>query len=207
MFQLISRIAPDPLTFFVYSLIALLIIGTIIAVHEFAHAFTANKLGDPTAAYQGRLTLNPFAHLDPLGTIAILFIGMGWGKPTPFNPWNLKNPRRDSALISLSGPVSNFLLAILLTILFRFFPNPFIELLIELNLALGIFNLLPIFPLDGFKVVAGVLPRELAIQWEALERYGLIILLMALIPFGGTSLIGLIVYPALSFLKGILLVF
>src|SRR3990167_5595522 len=87
-----------------------------ITIHEFAHAYVAWRLGDPTAKLAGRLTLNPGAHLDPVGTIALLFIGFGWGKPTPFDPFNLRNIKRDSALISLAGAVSNFLLAALLSL-------------------------------------------------------------------------------------------
>lgn len=195
----------DPITLFIYLAITLAVIALVISVHEFAHAYTAYKLGDPTAAYQGRLTLNPLAHLDPLGTLAIILVGFGWGKPTPFNPWNLKNPRRDSALISLSGPASNFLLALLFSILFRLWPNQILASLVEINLALGIFNLIPVSPLDGFKVIGGLLPKQLALAWEGLERYGLIILLILIFPFGGFSPLGMIMYPILNFFRVLLL--
>ncbi len=160
-----------------------------ISVHEAAHAWMANRLGDPTARHQGRISLNPINHIDPVGTVLVPLIliisqtGMlfGWAKPTPFNPWNLKNPKRDSALISLAGPASNLLLATLLAIIFRFPLGTLVETvllqLIVLNLVLAFFNLLPIPPLDGFKVVAGLLPRSLYYQWMGLERYGFLILI------------------------------
>ena len=107
----------DPRTF-VLVIFALIIS---ITIHEFAHAFVADKLGDPTARALGRVTLDPRAHLDPLGTILLIVAGFGWGRPVPFDPSYLKNPKKDSALIALAGPVSNFLLAILLTFLFKTF--------------------------------------------------------------------------------------
>src|SRR5688572_2528428 len=103
----------NPLSFFLW-LVALTIA---ITIHEFAHAYTADRLGDPTPRLQGRLTLNPLAHLDPMGTLMMLLVRFGWGKPVQFDPFNLRNPRRDGAIISLAGPVSNFLLATLCSIL------------------------------------------------------------------------------------------
>ena len=160
-----------------------IIIG--ISVHEAAHAWTAWKLGDPTAKYEGRVTLNPIAHLDPLGTLFIIFtllqgFGIGWGKPTPFNPWNLKNPRRDSALISLAGPISNLALAALLALIIRFVPAlaGFLFLIIVINVSLAIFNLVPVSPLDGFKIVGGLLPPKTALSWYSLERYGIFFLIL-----------------------------
>lgn len=177
-----------------------------ISVHEAAHAWTALKLGDPTAKHLGRVSLNPFDHIDPIGTVLlplILIISnlpmFGWAKPTPFNPWNLQNPKRDSALISLAGPASNVLLAILVSVVFRLTQIELLVTLIQLNLFLAIFNLIPIHPLDGFKVVGGLLPKDLYYQWMGLERYG-ILLLLALFIFGG-SLISTITYPVNLFLK------
>jgi len=129
-----------------------------IGIHEAAHCYMADYLGDPTPRSMGRLSLNPLVHLDPLGTLVILFTGLfGWGKPSPFDPYNLKDPRRDTALIALAGPVSNILLAILLSLPLRFLsiPNSLVPIaysLIALNINLAIFNLIPIPPLDGSKI-------------------------------------------------------
>src|SRR3989338_8349842 len=146
-----------------------------ITIHETAHAFMADKLGDPTARLMGRLSLNPLVHYDPIGTSLLLglvflralgfpVIPFGWAKPVQFDPYNLKNPRRDSALISLAGPVSNLLLAILLSLVLRFMISGFlVDLLypiITLNVVLAIFNLVPIHPLDGGKIFVGILPEK-----------------------------------------------
>jgi len=196
-----------------------------ITIHEFAHAYAAERLGDPTPRLMGRLTLNPLAHLDPLGTLMLLIARFGWGKPVQFDPFNLRNPRRDSAIISLAGPVSNLILAlicsVLLNILFRssfiLINNWFIGLLvylfigllkplIMLNVVLAIFNLVPIHPLDGFKIVGGILPAQYAKQWYELEPYGMIFLLFLIFPiFGGTSPISNIISPIINFILNVLL--
>ena len=149
----------------------LLIMGTLavsISFHEAAHAWTALKLGDPTAKHMVRVSLNPFDHIDPVGTVILpLFLMIsglpvfGWAKPTPFNPWNLANPKRDSALISLAGPVSNFIFAIIISLIYRITQFDLLLPIIQLNLVLGFFNLIPIHPLDGSKVVGGLLPKNL----------------------------------------------
>jgi Zn-dependent protease len=179
---MISLLFQSPLTF-------LLLAGALIVsicIHEFSHAFVADKLGDPTARYLGRLTLNPKAHLDPIGTVFLLLVGFGWGRPVPFNPLNLRNPKRDAALISLAGPASNFILAIILSFPLRYFGmnslfGVFLGLTVLYNLTLGFFNLIPFGPLDGNKVVYGFLPYSLASQWEDLQRYGTYILLFLVI--------------------------
>ena len=220
----------------VFILIFVALAGLIfsISVHESAHALMADRLGDPTAKSLGRISLNPADHIDPVGTVLFplmaLILGLpviGWAKPTPFNPWNLKNPRRDSALISLAGPASNFLIAIICSLFFRFgllpLISPFstsnsaalffslnsvektgflISGLLILNVMLGVFNLIPIHPLDGFKVVGGLLPKTLYYQWVQLERIGPL-LLLALVFFGGNFL-GAIIYPVLNFILRIL---
>ena len=157
-----------------------------ISIHEFSHAFAAYKLGDATGKRMGRLTLNPKAHLDPVGTIFLLFVGFGWGKPVPFDPRNLKNPKRDAAIISLAGPLSNFILAVILSILLRFITlngifGLFLYTTILYNLMLGFFNLIPLGPLDGNKIVYGFLPNNLAVQWVEMQRYGTYILLFLII--------------------------
>jgi len=157
-----------------------------ISVHEFSHAFAANRLGDPTAKNMGRLTLNPRAHLDPTGTLFLLFVGFGWGRPVPFNPLNLKNPKRGAALISLAGPASNLVLATLLSLIFRLFNvgallGTFLYMTILFNLMLGFFNLIPLGPLDGNKIVFGFLPNRLAVQWVEFQKYGTYILLFLIL--------------------------
>ncbi len=181
-----------------------------ITIHEFSHALAAERLGDPTPRLMGRLTLNPLAHLDPLGTIMLLIARFGWGKPVQFDPFNLRNPRRDSAIISLAGPVSNLVLAILCSILLRLFISywfiGFLQPLIVLNVVLAVFNLVPIHPLDGFKIVAGILPEEYARQWAELEGYGMIFLIVLILPLGGgASPISQLISPVINVLLSIFL--
>ena len=198
-----------------------------ITIHEGAHAWMADKLGDPTARLMGRLSLNPLVHYDRVGTtlllvlvvmraIGIPVIPFGWAKPVVFDPYNLKNPRRDSALISLAGPASNLLLALVLSIVLRlssFTPfaalslSLFVYPIIMLNVVLAIFNLVPIHPLDGGKIFIGLLPsREAADADVFLKRYGFIILLFLIFPtFGGTSPIFFVLSPVIDFILGILI--
>ncbi len=192
-----------------------------ITIHEFSHAWAAEHLGDPTPRLMGRLTLNPLAHLDPLGTLFLLIARFGWGKPVQFDPFNLKDPRRDSAFISLAGPTSNFLLAVVLAIFLRFTPELAFSFLIFtittgalfnllvpiifMNVALGVFNLLPVHPLDGFKVVEGILPEDLARDWHGLEGYGIFILIFLIFPFGSFSPLQSIISPLINFFLKVLL--
>ncbi len=191
------------------------IVGLVFAitVHEFAHALVAYRLGDPTAKLAGRLTLNPRSHLDPIGTIALLIVGIGWGKPTPFDPFNLRNIKRDSALISVAGAASNFLLATALAIpyLIAYFTGnltvpvntvyQILSIVIWINLILAVFNLIPVAPLDGFKVLAGLLPRDWYRDFIQTERYGIFILLFLLI----TGAVGRILFPIVSLLFNFLI--
>lgn len=196
MFGLLS----NPLVF-IFSMISLVIA---ITIHEFAHAFAADRLGDPTPQLQGRLTLNPLAHLDPIGTIMILFAHFGWGKPVQFDPFNLRNPRRDSAIISIAGPLTNFGFALGCSVLLHILPfysllNALFETFIVMNISLGIFNLVPIHPLDGFKIVEGVLPEHYAKQWKELEGYGMVFLLFLAFPIlGSVSPISRVISPIIQ---------
>lgn len=177
-----------------------------ITIHEFSHALIAYRLGDPTAKLAGRLTLNPQSHLDPIGTIALLLVGFGWGKPTPFDPFNLRNVKRDSALISVAGAVSNFILALVLSLpyLFAFYTGNLtvalnnvyevLSIIIWINVILGVFNLIPVAPLDGFKVLAGLLPHDWYHDFIQTERYGIFILILLLV----TGAIGSILFPIVS---------
>jgi Zn-dependent protease len=197
-------------------LFTLITIVVSIAIHEFAHAITADKLGDPTPRLQGRITLNPLKHLDLFGTLFILIAGFGWGKPVEYDPFNLDNPRRDGAIIALAGPISNFILAILASItgqvllaneILSPLISSFLFVFILLNISLGVFNLIPVNPLDGFKIVAGILPSEQAHQWYGLERYGFIFLLMLILPLGpnGSSMVDMILRPIINFVGSVLL--
>ncbi|MFA5147590.1 MAG: site-2 protease family protein [Candidatus Omnitrophota bacterium] len=160
-------------------------------IHEVAHGWVAYKLGDPTAKYSGRLTLNPISHIDPLGTILlpILLIMMnspvvfGWAKPVPINFLGLRNPKRDIMTVGLAGPMANIIFAFILAAVFRLFPvlhAPVISDIffgsILVNLVLAAFNLIPIPPLDGSRILFGLLPRDLAAKYMSIERYGFIIL-------------------------------
>ena len=204
---------------FVFTAIALIVA---ITIHEFAHAFAAEHLGDPTPRLMGRLTLNPLKHLDPLGTLLLIVARFGWGKPVIYDPFNLRNPKRDSAIISLAGSVSNMLLALLcsifLRIIFMFSPDApstmlnltfsvvivsFFQTLIYYNVMLAVFNLVPVHPLDGFTVVKGLLPEDQSREWAQLERYGMFFLLV-LVFFPGNPLSTLI-SPVIDFFLNLFL--
>jgi Zn-dependent protease len=178
--------------------------------HEFCHALVASRLGDPTARHAGRLTLNPLAHLDFFGTIALVFAGFGWAKPVPIDPHYLRSPRRDMALIALAGPLSNVLLAAGISLALRVLVFPWIapEMLSSLipmilvqavwiNIILGVFNLIPIPPLDGSRILAGVVPESWNHGYAYVERYGPIILigLIVLASATGYSVFSRIVSP------------
>lgn len=209
--MLLSLLFESPLLF------ALIAGGLVIAltIHEFAHAFVADKLGDPTPTYQGRVTLNPLAHLDPIGTLAILLVGFGWGKPVQFDPFNLKDPKRDTALIALAGPASNVLLAIALAVVYHLLPQtaffagllaPVLQFIISINIMLAVFNMVPVYPLDGSKILQAILPPENALAYEQfMHRYGSIVLLMLIVPWAGTSPVHSLITPIISFIMGLLL--
>lgn len=162
------------------------------SVHEFAHGWVAYKLGDPTAKYSGRLTLNPLAHIDPVWTLLLplfLFIAsrghfvFGAAKPVPINYWALRNPKRDIIWVGSSGPLANFILAFFLGLIARLIPlsptvNYIIANLIFINILLGVFNLLPIPPLDGSRILMGLLPSELSSKYAMIEPYGFIIVML-----------------------------
>lgn len=189
---------------------------TAITIHEFAHAYSADRLGDPTPRVQGRLTLNPLAHLDLIGTLALLLVGFGWGKPVQFDPYNLENPRRDAAIISFAGPLSNILLAAALSGTFYILSTlglitlstlPVFTPFIYLNVLLAVFNLVPIHPLDGGKILVGLLPSEEARSFDAfLKQYGMLILLFLILPiFQGRPLVFYLIGPSINFLLNLLI--
>ena len=209
---MLNYLFTNPLLFFAY-LIALF---SALTIHEFSHAWMADRLGDPTARLQGRLSLNPFVHIDNVGFIMMLVFGFGWGKAVPFDPFNLKSPHKDAALISVAGPGSNLLLAPLLSLILKslnlfnlnfltIIGSYFLVPMIIYNVFLGAFNLLPIHPLDGFKIVAGILPEEKVREWLDLERYGIIFLLLILFPINGRSMVDIIIRPVTSLLLSFLI--
>lgn len=204
---------PRSVAGFISTIIALIIA---ITVHEFAHAWTANELGDPTSKNQGRLTLNPLAHLDPVGSLMVLFAGFGWGRPVPVNPYMLRmEPTAGMALVSCAGPASNVLTALLFAIPLRLglLPTgfgsrvvPSIEglffTIIFINLALAVFNLIPLAPLDGYKVALALLPYELANRLRQAETYGpIILILLVFLPnLVGVNVLGRIMLPPIRFM-------
>ena len=202
-----------------------------VAVHEWAHAFAAYRLGDPTAKYDGRLTLNPIAHLDPIGTLLFIFVGFGWGKPVPVDPRYFKKPVRDGAIVAFAGPLSNIVLAFLAyaiayplgiaeevlagstaghaSVILEFFSRLLGDMII-INLVLMAFNLLPVPPLDGSKIVRIFLPYEYERQYAQFSYYGPWILLALIVAgraFGFPVLsiwIELIITPFLSVMHALL---
>ena len=182
-----------------------------LCVHEFSHAYVAAKLGDPTPRSYGRLTLDPRAHLDLLGTLAIVFIGFGWARPVPIDAYDLRDPKRDTMLIAMAGPVSNLILAIVLSLIIKIIPPSLISSLLAYimlgNIGIAIFNLIPVFPLDGEKILTGLLPDSLSTEFQGIMRqYGTIILVLMLLPIaGGTSPIIALISPAISYVTKLLL--
>ncbi|MEC8706147.1 MAG: site-2 protease family protein [Candidatus Neomarinimicrobiota bacterium] len=173
--------------------------------HEFSHGWVAYKLGDPTAKHQGRLTLNPIAHLDPFGSLMILFVGFGWAKPVPVDSRYLANPRVDMMKIAFAGPASNLLLALISGILIRItgYMGPLTSMLIlftQINISLAVFNMIPIPPLDGSQIFSGLMIRKNPNLVMQLQMYGPQIL-MGLILFGmftGVSIIWAFMRPFVS---------
>lgn len=191
-----------------------------LTLHEFAHGYVAYRFGDPTARSQGRLTLNPIKHLDPLGTIAFFIINIGWARPVPVNPGYFKNPKQDMLWVALAGPMTNLLLAIASAFLAKgvaafsaLFPGNNLVLFnlgvlyemlaasVWINLVLCVFNFLPIPPLDGSRILTGLLPAPLARSYLKYEKFGFILVLV--LAFSGV--LGSLIRPVIQFADKILL--
>ena len=191
-----------------------------VVVHECAHGWVAYKLGDPTAKMAGRLTLNPLPHIDPIGTVVLpltllllrYLTGMGfifaWAKPVPVNPVYFSNPRKGMLLVGLAGPVSNFLQAILMALLIRLAQPLHITVLTSLffygvliNIVLGVLNLLPVPPLDGSRILTGLLPLRMARAYSRLEPMGMFIIIFLF----STGFLSAIIWPVINVLMNLLL--
>lgn len=205
---MIDRLLSDPVGALQQLVLMAPAILVAVTVHEVAHGWVADRLGDPTARMHGRLTLNPLPHIDPLGALAFVLAGFGWAKPVPVDPRNLRHPVRDMALVGAAGPLSNFLLAFLgllalaaipWAVIDPFFARPLLGVLkyvYGFNLALGIFNLIPLPPLDGGHFLPYLLPRG-AWHWHSrLAQYGPMILLLLVI----SGAAGFVIGPVLVFM-------
>ena len=189
-----------------------------LTIHEFSHGYVAYLLGDDTAKRAGRLTLNPISHIDPIGLLMLFIVHIGWAKPVPVNPYNFHNQKRDMAITAAAGPVSNFVMAVILSVVFNLLKaaNPdilysgsliaqiFTSMLVYailINLALGIFNLIPIPPMDGSKILGGFLSDEAYNRYTAQERKGaqILMIIFAVSFVFKLNIIGTIIMPPLEF--------
>lgn len=194
MLELIFSRETDILVWVTYLLSVAVVVFLGTPIHEFAHAYSAVKLGDPTPKHMGRTTLNPFAHIDGLGSLLILLFGFGWAKPVEVNARNFKNPKGGMALTALAGPISNIIVGFVfyillkvslslgaLTVEFGIYIFLFFRYIVEINISLAIFNLIPIPPLDGSKILAALLPDRIYYNLMRYERYFSLILIFLIV--------------------------
>ncbi|HLN12080.1 MAG TPA: site-2 protease family protein [bacterium] len=192
----------DPLS--IVLLLAAVTVAT--TCHEFAHAFVADRLGDPTARQLGRLSLNPLVHADILGTLCFVLFGFGWAKPVPVNPRNFANPRQGMLQVAIAGPLANLTVAAIVGVLARTFVPPTASLVLELlaiiawiNVILAVFNMIPVPPLDGSRVVEAVLPLQQAYAYARLQPYGMLVLFVLLY----LGVVGRVLLPVAGWLYGV----
>jgi len=202
-----------------------------ITIHEFFHGYTAFKLGDDTAKRAGRLTLNPIKHIDPIGTLMLFIASFGWAKPVPVNPYNFNNMKTSMAITAAAGPISNFIFAILSalllkllvsingidvtkimhsgTVTFDFWILSFLQLTIMINIALGLFNLLPLPPLDGSKILGGFMNDDMYFRWMEFEQKGayLLIGILLISYIFNIPVISSLIMPPLQYFTSILMDF
>jgi Zn-dependent protease len=218
----VSNFLPSPSELIIFAIILL----TAFPVHEFAHAWVADRFGDTTPRANGRLTLNPLAHLDPIGSLMMILVGFGFAKPVPINPYVLERHSRSATmLVSLAGPMSNLLMAIFASLFFRLglvstdainippsgiLPNiaQLLVIFVRINLLLMLFNMIPLFPLDGEKVLDYLLPPSAARVLENIRPYGPMILLalVFILPrLVGIDLLGTVILPAVNNLTRLLI--
>ena len=209
----------------IVSKIAIMLVPALLAIilHEVAHGYIAERFGDPTARLLGRLTLNPMKHLDPIGTIAIFIFGFGWARPVPVNPGNFRRPRRDMIWVALAGPTTNLILAVVSALLLRGlglldlsslgdsqlynqFTTPVKMMLgfsLYINVLLGVFNLIPLPPLDGGRILTGILPERQAALVNKLEPFGFVLILFLVFFTDVWSLVlGPIINTLVAFMAG-----
>jgi Zn-dependent protease len=205
LFWNLGLLRSDPVGFLVALVSLAVAVLVAISVHEASHALAADRQGDPTPRSRGRLTLNPLAHLDPLGTLLLFLAGFGWGKPVPVNPAYFRGrPLAGMARVAFAGPLAGLLTAGIISIPFRLLdilPGDFFLMLVYFNIILSIFNLIPIPPLDGFHVLLGLLPPRTAFNLSRYESYGppVLILLILLDSFAGTGFLWKALGPAVNF--------
>ncbi len=219
----LDLLADDPVAFLVLfsALGTAILLGLVL--HEASHAFAADQLGDRLPRARGRLTLNPLPHLDPAGTLLIALVGFGWARPVPVNPNATRNPKAALAITAVAGPATNFLIAAVASLPFRLgslewfslyraqdtggwgieeYAGFYLGAIVVISIILGIFNLIPIAPLDGFKVAIGILPRELSRSFARLERIGPVVLISLIaLPFltgGQVSPLADVMFPLIG---------
>lgn len=197
LLQLLELLVKDPIQFIVAITMLIVPLFLSITFHEWAHGYVAYKFGDLTPKMYGRLTLNPFAHLDPLGTLMLFMVGIGWAKPVPINPLNIPD-RTKQMLVALAGPLSNILLAVIFAIIlvaldlfYKTGPSNILQItkvtmniVIKINLILAIFNMLPVPPLDGSSVIARILPERYIEKYYEIQPYGIPLLLIIMFTIG-----------------------